>query len=117
MKMHPVATKLRGGEKVVSREGGNSMAPRIKHREPVVLEPVTEDTKLKKRDMVFCYVGGNWYTHMIKSIKGRDDKRRFVISNLKGRVNGTIGIEKIFGKVVAVGEAVCREFKKERGDG
>lgn len=110
MREHPTAVRLRAHKYIVSREGGNSMSPRIKHREPVVLKPVTEDMPLKKNDMVFCYVGGNWYTHLIKSIQGNGEKRRFQISNLKGRVNGTIGLDKIFGKVIVVGENACKKF-------
>ena len=88
------------------------MAPTIKHKEQVLLAPITDENTLKKKDIVFCKVGGSFYTHQIKSIKAIKGKRRYQISNLKGRVNGTIGFfNKIFGKVVAIGKEACKVYK------
>ena len=89
--------KLMAGESVVSREPGNSMHPRIKHRQPVLLEPVANWQDVEVGDMVYCRVKGNYYTHLVK---GKNDKRGLLISNLRGRVNGWT--KAVFGKVVKV---------------
>ncbi|KKQ35540.1 MAG: hypothetical protein US50_C0012G0005 [Candidatus Nomurabacteria bacterium GW2011_GWB1_37_5] len=97
-----VINRLRAGEHVVHSEGGNSMAPVIGHREPVLLAPITDENALENNHIVFCKVN-SFFTHKIKSIQTMKGKRRYQISNLKGHVNGVISIDKIYGKVVAIG--------------
>ena len=99
-----VIERLGKNEHVVHSEGGNSMAPKIKHREPVLLEPIPDESVLRADDVVFCKVK-SFFTHKIKSIKTIKQNRRYQISNLRGHVNGDIGKDKIYGRVVAVGKA------------
>lgn len=90
--------RLRAGETVQFREGGNSMSPRIKHRQLCTYTPVLKATDVQVGDAVFCKVGSNYYTHLVKAVRGA----QYQISNLKGRVNGWTTLDNIFGKVVSV---------------
>jgi hypothetical protein len=97
-----VIEQLRRGERVVHREGGNSMTPIIRSREPVLLA-WCEPADLKKGDIVFCKVRGNFYTHKILGVKTAKGERLFQIGNNHGHVNGCVGADKIFGRVLDVG--------------
>lgn len=63
------------------------MTPILKSGQPVICKPVTEDTELKKNDIVLCKVKGNYYLHKISAIKNNVS---YQISNNHGHVNGTI---------------------------
>lgn len=78
---------------------GNSMTPILQSKQPVICEPVTEDTVLKKRDIVFCKVGRYYYLHLIHSIRNGET---FLIGNNHGHMNGWVSRGKIFGKVVEI---------------
>lgn len=81
------------------KEHGNSMIPIIKSGQPVKLEPVIGRT-LKVGDIVFCKVRGNYYTHLIKAIRGK----QYQIGNNHGGINGWISKNSIFGIVTKVHE-------------
>ena len=55
------ADKLRAGETIIIVGFGESMTPKIKSGEPVIVAPVTAETALKKNDVVFCKVGGHFF--------------------------------------------------------
>ncbi|MNC18934.1 hypothetical protein D3C81_1224650 [compost metagenome] len=94
-----IAQMLKEGKTIERyKEAGNSMLPIIKSRQPVTLEPVTEDTVLEEGTIVFCKVKSNYYTHKINAIK----ENRYQISNNKGFVNGWITRNNIFGKVIKI---------------
>lgn len=80
------------------KEAGNSMLPLIKSNQPVKLEPVTDQTELNIKDIVFCKVKGNYYTHLISGIR----ENQYQISNNHGFVNGWINRRNIFGKVIKI---------------
>ena len=44
------------GETVIVGGKGNSMTPKLKSGEFVIVEPITENTKIKKRDIALCKV-------------------------------------------------------------
>ena len=90
--------RLRAGETVSFREGGNSMTPRIKSRQKCTYEPITQDTRIAKGDIVYCRVRSSYFTHLVTGIKGD----QFQISNNHGHVNGWITREDIFGRVIQV---------------
>lgn len=91
MKKHE---RLMAGEEVISKEPGNSMSPRIKHRQPVRLAPCTwEEAAIG--DAVYCKVRGRFYTHLVGA---KCEKRGCRIENLRGHVNGWT--KQVFGKVV-----------------
>lgn len=82
---------------------GQSMTPILKSRQPVICEPVTEETVLKKRDIVMCKVKGHYYLHLIWSIKkGKNGTEMYLIGNNHNHANGTVGRSQIFGRVVEI---------------
>jgi len=93
------ADHLQNGETVKVVGIGNSMTPILKSRQPVICIPVTKDTELKKHDIVLCKVNGHYYLHLIHSIKNNN---LFLIGNNHGHMNGWIGKNKIYGKVVKI---------------
>ena len=62
----------------------------------VIVEPVSDETELKKKDIVLCKVNGHFYLHLIHSI--RNDKR-YLIGNNHGHMNGWVGRSNIYGVV------------------
>lgn len=93
------AEHLQAGETCMVIGFGQSMTPILKSGQPVKVEPVTEDTPLKKKDIVFCKVNGHYYLHKISAIK---NEKQYQISNNHGHVNGTISKNNIYGKVVEI---------------
>ena len=58
------------------------------------------DTSLAVGDNVLCRVRGSEYLHLVKAIQGG----RFQIGNNRGRINGWIGANGIFGRCTSVGD-------------
>ena len=87
--------RLQEGETVSFRPWGNSMSPKIKSGQLVIVAPV--EGNLEVGDIVLCQVGGHQYLHLVKAIKGD----RYQIGNNKGRINGWIGKTQIFGRLVS----------------
>ena len=77
---------------------GQSMTPILKSGQPVICKPVTEDTELKKNDIVLCKVKGHIYLHKISAISGN----RYQISNNHKHVNGWVSRNCLYGKVVEI---------------
>ena len=88
--------KLQLGESVSFRPRGNSMTGKVESGQLCTVEPVTGD--LKTGDIVLCRVAGRQFLHLIKAIQGE----RFQIANNKGHINGWVGKNCIFGKLVKV---------------
>ena len=79
---------------------GNSMTPILKSKQPVIVEPVAEETELEKRDIVLAKVKGHYYLHLIHGIKGNGQE--FLIGNNHGHMNGWVSRNNVFGKVVEI---------------
>ena len=94
--------RLAAGENVRFREKGNSMVPKIYSNQECEYTPVTHADQVSKGDIVWCKVRGSHFTHLVTGKKIDGDRWLFQISNNKGHVNGWIGLENVFGKVVAV---------------
>ena len=90
------ARKLKEGETCVVQGFGQSMTPILKSGQPVIAEPVREDTPLNKGDIVFCKVNGHFYLHKILAVK---NKKTYQIGNNHGHVNGWVSRNSIYGKV------------------
>jgi phage repressor protein C with HTH and peptisase S24 domain len=88
---------LKEGKTVSFRPRGNSMAPRIESNQLCTVAP-TDISTLQKGDIVLCKVHGSEYLHLIKAIEGN----RFQIGNNRGGINGWIGPNGIFGKLISV---------------
>lgn len=90
--------KLRDGETVSFRPRRHSMKGKIESGQLCTVEPISDTTILAKGDIVLCRVNGNEYLHLIKAIQGP----RFQIGNNRGRINGWVGSNAVFGKLVGV---------------
>jgi hypothetical protein len=84
--------KLRNGETVSFRPRGHSMAGKIESGKLCTVEQA-DPAQLKPGDIVLCKVKGREYLHLIKAIQGP----RFQIGNNRGRINGWITANSIFG--------------------
>lgn len=93
------AEHLISGEICVVTGYGNSMTPKLKSGESVIMEPVKEDTELEKGDIVLCKVNGHYYLHLIHAIK---NDTQFLIGNNHGHMNGWVSKNKIYGKVAEI---------------
>ena len=85
--------KLRAGETVAFRPRGNSMVGKIESGQLCTVAPV-DAAALKVGDIVLCKVRGREYLHLVKAIQGE----RFQIGNNRGRINGWVSANAIFGK-------------------
>jgi hypothetical protein len=92
---HHIA-KLKEGETVSFRPRGNSMSGKIDSGQLCTVAPIGKNPEAG--DIVLCKVSGKEYLHLIKSVKGD----RFQIGNNKGRINGWVGLNSIFGKLEKV---------------
>lgn len=88
---------LQRGETVTMRPRGNSMQPKIYSGQLVTVQPCASDA-LKVGDIVLVRVHGYDYLHLIKAIQGE----RFLIGNNRGRINGWVNKQAIYGVVTAV---------------
>jgi hypothetical protein len=75
------------------------MAGKIESGQFCTVQPV-DAASLKVGDIVLCKVKGREYLHLIKAIQGA----RFQIGNNRGRINGWVTANAIFGKCVQVEE-------------
>lgn len=89
--------KLREGETVSFRPRGNSMSGKIESGQLCTVQPV-DPTKLEVGDIVLCKVNGCEYLHLVKAIQGP----RFQIGNNRGRINGWVGANGIYGRCVRI---------------
>jgi len=89
----PYIAKLKLGETVSFRPRGHSMKGKIESGQLCTVKPIENIEKLQKGDIVLCKVNGNEYLHLIKAIQGP----RFQIGNNRGRINGWISANSIFG--------------------
>ncbi len=73
------------------------MSPRIESGQLCTVEPVNS-SDLRPGDIVLCKVRGTEYLHFVKAIQDG----RFQIGNNRGHINGWIGANSIFGRLVKV---------------
>lgn len=90
--------KLKSGQTCLVQGLGQSMTPILKSGQVCRVEPVTEETELKKNDIVLCKVKGHIYLHKISAIDGN----RYQISNNHKHVNGWVGRSNIYGIVTEI---------------
>lgn len=89
--------RLRAGETVSFRPRGNSMTGKIDSGQLCTVMPIQPES-LTVGDIVLCKVNGREYLHLIKAIQGP----RFQIGNNRGRINGWVSANSIFGKCTAI---------------
>ena len=93
------AQRLRSGETCIVVGIGNSMTPILRSGQPVLMEPVTEETTLEKGDIVLAKVRGNFYCHKITGTKPSGEVQ---VSNNHGHVNGWVNRNSIYGKAIKI---------------
>lgn len=91
--------KLRAGQVAQCRPHGGSMRGRIESGQLVTLDPNREPAV---DDAVLCRCKGNVYLHLVKATQGHGDKRRYLIGNNRGGINGWIGRSAIYAVAIAV---------------
>ena len=97
-KQRAVIARLQAGEVVEGyKEGGNSMVPIIRHRQPVTLAPV-DTSKLERGDVVLVKVRGRVYTHKVIGLR----EGQAQIGNNHGGVNGWTSLSNVYGIVTHV---------------
>jgi len=94
------AEHLKNGETCKITGIGNSMTPILKSRQPVICTPVTDETEIKKRDIVLCKAKGHYYLHFVHAVK--DNGQSFLIGNNHGHMNGWVSRNQVFGKVIEI---------------
>ena len=88
---------LKNGETVTITPRGNSMKGKVNSGSKVTLKPVG-DMELKKGDIVLARVNGKDYLHLIKGL----GKKKFLIGNNNGHINGWTARKNIYGIAVEV---------------
>lgn len=89
--------KLKRGETVQFRPRGNSMSGKIESGDLCTVVPAKKE-ELDVGDIVLCKVGGTQYLHLIRAKQGD----RYQIGNNRGRINGWVDLNGIFGRCVRV---------------
>jgi hypothetical protein len=90
--------KLQRGETAQIRPSGHSMTGRVNHKDLVTLAPCIPDD-LAVGDIVLVRVKGNVYLHLVKAV---DNHKRFLIGNNRGKINGWVGRDTIYGIAISV---------------
>ena len=75
------------------------MSGKIESGQLCTVEPIDPES-VEVGDIVLCKVKGREYLHLVKAIQGQ----RFQIGNNKGRINGWITANSIFGKCMGIGD-------------
>ena len=73
------------------------MTGKIESGQLCTVVPVQKE-EINKGDIVLCKVNGNQYLHLVKAINGK----RFQIGNNRGRINGWVSTNSIYGRLVSV---------------
>ena len=89
--------KLRNGETVTFRPRGHSMSGKIESGQLCTVAPIAA-SPVEVGDIVLCKVKGSEYLHLVKAIQGV----RYQIGNNRGRINGWVSGNAIFGRCVKI---------------
>ena len=84
--------KLKTGETIQIRPRGHSMKGKVNDGDLVTVAPCKPE-ELSVGDIVLVRVKGHYYLHLIKAL----DHGRFLIGNNRGRINGWVGHNCIYG--------------------
>ena len=89
--------QLLRGETVSFRPRGHSMRGKVDNGALCTVEPVGERA-LAVGDIVLCKVHGKEYLHLVKAVQ----PGRFQIGNNRGFINGWVGPNSIYGRLISV---------------
>lgn len=96
----PYIERLRCGHTVHFRPRGSSMRGRIESGQRVTVAPL--DRAPRPDDVVLCRVRGRCFLHLIKAVRGHGPRRRYLIGNNRGGLNGWVPLDAIHGRCIAV---------------
>jgi hypothetical protein len=89
--------QLKRGDTVSFRPRGHSMSPKIESGQRCTVVPVDPGSVIVG-DIVLCKVKGAEYLHLVKAVQDG----RFQIGNNRGFINGWVGANAIYGRLVRV---------------
>lgn len=100
----PYIQELKNGNTVQFRPSGRSMEGLIRSKQLCTVEPIKNHlTTLQIGDIILCNVGFTYYLHKISNIAVDPHYgKMYEISNNRGRINGWIYADDIYGKCVKV---------------
>lgn len=101
-----VIRRLESGKSVVLHPKGNSMTPRIKSGQRIVLSPISDAVRVG--DICLAKVKGRFYLHLVTAID--KDGGRWQISNNHGHINGYA--RQLFGVVTEIGDNNGRKSRR-----
>jgi hypothetical protein len=78
------------------------MQPKIESKQLVTIAPVQNGDEVQAGDVVLCKVNGRDFLHQVKIVRRERGNHRFQIGNMKGFINGWVGLNSIFGRLVKV---------------
>lgn len=94
-----MADRTGRGETVEFRPTGHSMTPLVRGRQLVRVAPV-DPALVEPGDIVLARVSGTVYLHLVSAVDR--PRRRVLIGNNRGRLNGWTGHERVYGICLAV---------------
>lgn len=95
--------RLRKGETVSFRPRGHSMKGKIASGQLCTVAPFASEAELEALEVgeiVLCKVHGSEYLHLVVARQ----PGRFQIGNNRGNINGWVGPNAIFGRLVALAD-------------
>lgn len=90
--------ELRQGRETWIRPRGNSMRPKVLSGARVRVAPISDPASLTRGEIVLVKVNGNVYLHLVSAA----DNARVQISNNRGRVNGWVARNAVYGRAVEI---------------
>jgi len=92
---NPYIEKLQQGEVAKFRPRGHSMRGKVSDGQLVTVEPFQDESEPEVGDVVLCRVRCKHYLHLVTAKQG--EPSRFQIGNNRGKTNGWIGRNSVFG--------------------
>jgi hypothetical protein len=89
--------KLKNDEIIKFRPKGTSMTGRVNNGALCTVAPTSPEL-VDVGDIVLCSVKGKQFLHLVKAKQGN----RFLIGNNKGHINGWVGENSIYGKLILI---------------
>lgn len=100
---------LKAGKVAVLYPKGNSMIPKIESGAKVILSPIANLYLLQKDDIVLVAINNKVFLHLISDT----DSNRVQISNNQGLVNGWVGRQAVYGRVVFIENPIKEEINEK----
>lgn len=78
---------------------GRSLSPFIKSAQPVVVEPITEQSVIGKDDIIFCRLKSDYRLRKVIYV---EKNQHYKVGTARGFISGAVNRKNIFGIVVRV---------------